>query len=103
MMGGCLMIFLQLPIWYALYSSIEVSLDLRQAPFLWIRDLTQPDRLAHLPFTIPFLGDELNVLPVVYVILTILQQKMQPMPTDPQMQQQMKMMTYLMVFFGFIF
>jgi len=104
MMGGCLMIFLQLPVWYALYSSIEVSLDLRGAPFLWITDLTQSDRLvAPLPFTIPFLGTDLNLLPFIYVILTILQQKMQPKPTDPQMQQQMRMMTFMMVFFGFIF
>jgi YidC/Oxa1 family membrane protein insertase len=104
MMFGCLMIFLQLPIWLALYNSIRYSLDLRQAPFLWISDLTQPDRLLALPFTVPFAGwTYLNVLPIVYVILTILQQKMQPKPTDPQMQQQMKMMTFMMVFFGFIF
>jgi YidC/Oxa1 family membrane protein insertase len=104
MMGGCLMIFLQMPVWFALYRTIEVSLDLRRAPFLWIEDLTQPDRLMDLPFAIPFLGwHAINVLPVIYVILTILQQKMQPKPSDPQMQQQMKMMTYMMVFFGFIF
>ncbi len=103
MMGGCLMIFFQLPVWIALYRSIEFSLDLRQASFLWITDLTKPDGLLTLPFTIPFLGNLLNVLPIIYVILTILQQKLQPKPADPQMQQQMRMMTYMMVFFGFIF
>ncbi len=103
MMGGCLMIFLQLPVWYALYSSIDFSVDLRHAPFLWISDLTQPDRLFKLPFTLPILGSDFNILPVIYVILTILQQKMQPKPTDPQMQQQMRMMTFMMVFFGFLF
>lgn len=104
MMGGCMVIFLQLPVWWALYNSIQYSLDLRQAPFLWIRDLTQPDRLFDLPFTIPFLGwTEVNLLPFIYVVLTIVQQKLQPKPTDPQMQQQMRMMTFMMVFFGFIF
>ncbi len=103
MMGGCLMIFLQLPVWWALFNSIDYSVDLRHAPFLWITDLTQPDRLLRLPFTIPFLGSDFNILPVIYVILTIFQQKMQPKPTDPQMQQQMRMMTFMLVFFGFLF
>jgi YidC/Oxa1 family membrane protein insertase len=103
MMGGCLMIFAQLPVWFALYRSIEYSLDLRHAPFLWITDLTKPDNLLTLPFSIPFLGNMLNILPILYVILTITNQKMQPKPADPQMAKQMQMMSFMMVFFGFIF
>jgi YidC/Oxa1 family membrane protein insertase len=105
MMGGCLLIFLQLPVWYALYNTIQYCLDLRHARFLWIKDLTLPDRLIpDLGFTVPIAGwHELNLLPFIYVTLTIIQQKLQPKPTDPQMQQQMKMMTFMLVFFGFIF
>ena len=86
------------------YNSISISLDLRHAPFLWIKDLTRPDHLFPLPLGLPFQGwDFFNLLPVIYVALTLLQQKMQPKPSDPQMQQQMKMMTFMLVFFGFLF
>jgi len=103
MFGGCLMIFLQLPIWIGLINTFRLAIELRQTPFLYISDLTAPDHLARLPFSIPFLGDWFNLLPVLYVAVTLINQRMMPKSDDPQMRQQQKMMTFMMVAFGFIF
>ncbi|MFQ5655748.1 MAG: YidC/Oxa1 family insertase periplasmic-domain containing protein, partial [Planctomycetota bacterium] len=103
MFGGCLMIFLQLPVWIGLINTFSLALELRQTPFLYISDLTQPDHLFELPFSLPLLGSWFNLLPVVYVILTLVNQRMMPKSDNPQMQQQQKMMTFMMVAFGFIF
>lgn len=103
MMGGCLMIFLQLPIWIGLIRTFEYSLDLRQASFLWISDLTGPDRTFDMGVDVWFFGNYLNILPVIYVILMLINQKLQPKPTDPQMQQTQRMMSFMMIAFGFIF
>ena len=102
-MAGCLMILLQLPIWWGLYSTLRYAIGLRQADFLYISDLTRPDMLFNLGFELPFLGEYLNLLPILYVILTIVNQQLQPKPEDPQMRAQFRMMTFMMVFFGFIF
>jgi len=103
MAGGCLMLFLQLPIWIGLLSTFRIAIELRQAPFLYIADLTAPDRLGELPFALPFLGSDFNLLPILYVIVTLVNQRMMPKSDDPNMRQQQKMMTFMMVAFGFIF
>lgn len=77
--GGCLPILIQMPIWFALYRSLWVSVDLYQQGFLWIGDLTTRD-----PYWI---------LPVTLVIVMFLQQKMTPTTMDPAQQ---KMMQYTM-------
>ncbi len=103
-MGGCLMIFLQLPIWFALYSTLGYAFGLRHASFLYIDDLTKPDQLFRLG--IDFFGgtfEYFNLLPVLYVIFSVINQRLQPRPEDPQMQAQYKMMTFMLVFFGLIF
>jgi YidC/Oxa1 family membrane protein insertase len=105
-MGGCLILFLQLPIWYALYSTLQYALGLRQAGFLYIEDLTRADQLFHIGLHLPWLGDFFewfNLLPILYVILTVVNQSLQPKPDDPQMRAQFRMMTFMLVFFGFIF
>lgn len=102
-MAGCLVLFLQLPIWWGLYSTLQYAIGLRQTGFLYIDDLTRPDHLFHMGFSLPFIGDYFNLLPVVYVILTVVNQRLQPRPDDPQMQAQYRMMTFMMIFFGFIF
>lgn len=77
--GGCLPILIQMPIWFALYRSLWVSVDLYQQGFLWINDLTTRD-----PYWI---------LPVTLIIVMFLQQKMTPTTMDPVQQ---KMMQYTM-------
>lgn len=103
MFGGCLFIFLQLPIWIALINTFSVAIELRQTAFLWIGDLTQPDMLFQMPFALPLLGDWFNLLPLIYVVVTLINQRMMPKSDDPQVQAQQKMMTFMMIAFGFIF
>jgi YidC/Oxa1 family membrane protein insertase len=100
---------IQMPIWIALYGAINVSIDLRGAPFLpfWITNLSAPDALfTFQPITIPILGwviDSFNLLPILMGVAFYLQQKLTPSQsktTDPQMAQQQKMM---MIMFPLMF
>ena len=108
-MGGCLPLLLQLPIFYALYAALSGMLELRNASFLWIRDLSLPDTVATLKTAVPLLGyrvgplgfTDINVLPFVMTATTLLQSKL---TSGDQTNQQGKMMTYLFpLMFFFIF
>ena len=102
-MGGCLPMFVQLPIFIALYRGIDLSIELRQAPFmLWITDLSRPDTLCHLPVMLPIVRDTLNILPIIMTISFVVQQRMQPKSADPQQAQQQKMMMFMPIVFGVI-
>lgn len=101
--GGCLPLLLQLPIFLALYSLFNNYFELRGASFLypWIRDLSSPESVLTLPFSIPFLGPELRLLPFIMLATTFVQQKISQSPG--QSQKQMKMLMYAMpLFFFFI-
>jgi YidC/Oxa1 family membrane protein insertase len=103
-LGGCLPIFLQIPVFFGLFSALRTNFDLRHAPFHgWITDLSQPDRLMRLDVTLPLIGTivYLNVLPPLMVVLWILQQKFMPTPTDPQQARMQKMMMWMPVMMGF--
>ena len=104
---GFLPMFVQMPIWIALWSAIFTSIDLRGAPFLpfWITDLSVPDRLITWPpITVPLLGWQvgaLNLLPILMGVAFYLQQKLTPMQqasaaTNPQLAQQQKIMNIMM-------
>jgi YidC/Oxa1 family membrane protein insertase len=103
-LGGCLPMFLQIPVFFGLFSALRVSFDLRQASFLWIEDLSMPDRLLRIDFNthLPFIGtiEYLNVLPPLMVVLWILQQRLMPKPTDEQAARMQKMMMWMPVLFG---
>ena len=78
-LGGCLPIFIQMPIFFGLFSALRTSFDLRQAPFMgYIQDLSRPDAL--LPwdagFSLPMVGEivSFNLLPIIMVIMWVLQQ-----------------------------
>jgi YidC/Oxa1 family membrane protein insertase len=78
--GGCLPMVIQMPFLFAYYSMLGAALDLRQAPWLWIRDLSSPD---------PW-----HLLPIGIIITMLLTQRMTPQPgMDPSQQ---KMMTFMM-------
>jgi len=66
---------LQLPIFLALFKALSHFVDLRGASFLWISDLSLPDRMATLPFSAPFLGNELNALPLLMAVVMYVQTK----------------------------
>jgi YidC/Oxa1 family membrane protein insertase len=82
--GGCLPLVIQMPFLFAFYSMLGNAIELRQAPFLWLHDLSSPDKLF--------------VMPIVIVISTYLVQKMTPNSgMDPKQQQMMTLMMPLMI------
>ena len=102
-MGGCLPMVLQIPVFFALYRMLYQAIELRHAPFfLWINDLSAPDRLFNFGFSIPFMQPPYGI-PVLTVIMgatMLLQQKMSPPPGDPT---QAKMMMLMPIVFTVIF
>jgi YidC/Oxa1 family membrane protein insertase len=78
--SGCLPMLLQMPIFFALWSAITHVIELRGEHFLWIRDLSLPDRLAKLPG-----GIDLNILPILMAGAMFMQTKItQPKTTSSQ-------------------
>ncbi|MBW2002000.1 MAG: membrane protein insertase YidC [Deltaproteobacteria bacterium] len=102
-MGGCLPMIVQIPVFFALFRVLPNSIELRHAPFfLWIKDLSAPDRLFSFPFQIPFMAPPYGI-PVLTLIMgasMFLQQKMTPTTGDPT---QAKMMMLLPIVFTFMF
>jgi YidC/Oxa1 family membrane protein insertase len=102
-MGGCLPMVLQIPVFFALYRMLYEAIELRHAPFfLWINDLSAPDRLFNFDIYIPFMHPPYGI-PVLTLIMgasMFLQQKMAPAPADPT---QAKLMTFMPILFTFIF
>lgn len=95
-MKGCLPILIQMPVFIALYSAFSESIELWQSPFIfWIDDLSKPDTVAQ----IPWLGWNLNILPLVMVVTQIAQQHFTTMVTDNQQKMIMYMMPLMMLLF----
>ena len=74
-LSGCLPMFLQMPIFIALFQAISHFIELRGQRFLWIKDLSMPDRLSQLPVSLPILGNDLNLLPIVMAVAMYAQTK----------------------------
>ena len=103
-LGGCLPLLLQMPIFFALYQVLMRSVALRGANFLWIKDLSEPDRLFMLPFSLPILGNEFNILPILMTIGMFVQQKFTMAKTSGEAAEQQKIMLIIMpLMFGVIF
>ena len=111
---GCLPMFLQMPIWIALYGVLQSTFELRQAPFFygwtWIHDLSQPDYLIHFThaFTLPFgiTMHGFNLVPVLLAAAMAAQSQFMPKPVaaTPEQIQQQRMMQWLSpVMFLFFF
>jgi YidC/Oxa1 family membrane protein insertase len=75
-----LIVLLQLPILVALFHVLGSAFELHKAPFLWIETLAEPDKLFALGFTIPFLGEYFNLLPVIMALSTLVALKLSPTP-----------------------
>ena len=106
-LSGCLPMLLQMPIFIALYQALMKSIELRNASFLCIQDLSSPDAVR-IPFTLPLVGNSINILPLVMVGAMVFQQKMSSKTmgsavTDEQRQQQKMMLILMPIMFGFIF
>lgn len=104
-LGGCLPMFLQIPVFIGLYRALGISFDLRQAPFMgWIHDLALPDRVLTLDFNthLPFVGTihYLNILPLIMVVLWVWQQRLMPTPSDEQAARMQRMMMFMPIMMG---
>lgn len=100
--SGCLPIALQIPVFFALYKVLFISIEMRHAPFFgWVKDLSAPDPLniitlfGAIPWDPPF-GLALGVWPILMGITMFLQQKLNPAPADPV---QAKIFLLMPVFF----
>ncbi|MDQ2901060.1 MAG: membrane protein insertase YidC [Acidobacteriota bacterium] len=88
-MGGCLPLLIQMPFLFAFYKVLAVSIEMRNASWLWVTDLSQPERIA------------IHVLPILMIITGFIMQKMTPVAGgDPNQQ---KMMAFMPLFMGFFF
>ncbi|MDX6384794.1 MAG: YidC/Oxa1 family rane protein insertase [Blastocatellia bacterium] len=79
-LGGCLPLLIQMPFLFALYSAITISIDFRQASFLWIPDLSGPE---------PYIFGFLRVLPLMFAGSMIVLQLMTPQPSADPLQRKM--------------
>jgi YidC/Oxa1 family membrane protein insertase len=119
MLSSCLPMMLQMPIWIALYASLNYNIDMRHEPFmLWIKDLTAPDAMIEFSkcYSVPLLGSligpvcSFNLLPILVSAFMFMQQKFMPKskpaqagPQSEQAAQMQKMMPYMTLFFGLLF
>ena len=94
-LGGCLPMLLQLPLLAALFIVFRSTIQLRGASFIpgWIPDLSSPDTIFYLPFSLPLYGDQFNILPILMAGSMIFQSKMTMQ--DPKQ----KAMVYIMPIF----
>lgn len=104
--SGCLPLFIQMPVFFALYKVLFVTIEMRHAPFFgWLQDLTAPDSsniftlFGLFPWDAPSLL-HLGILPIIMTITMIIQQKLNPKPTDPV---QAKMIAYMPYIFLIMF
>ncbi|MDF7801505.1 membrane protein insertase YidC [Pontiellaceae bacterium B1224] len=98
-MGGCLPMFVQIPVFIALFTVLRNAIELRYSGFLWIADLSQPENLFAGAFKIPIVGwDALNILPLLMSASMIWQQKLSSpgVAATPEQAQQQKMMMFMM-------
>ncbi len=104
-MSGCLPMLLQMPVLIAMFSFFPSAIELRGQSFLWAHDLSAPDYICTLPFTIPFYGNQVSLfcllMTIANVVYTTFTMQNQP---GGQSMPGMKWMMYLMpVMFLFIF
>ena len=108
--AGCLPIAVQIPVFFALYKVIFITIEMRQAPFFgWIRDLSAPDptNLFNLfglipfdPTQVPFIGHllVLGIWPLIMGVSMFIQMKMNPEPADPVQKQMFSWMPVIFTF-----
>jgi len=87
--GGCLPMIIQLPFLYAFYRVLSIAIELRHAPWLWVKDLSGPEMLP------------IHMLPIILVVTQFFSQKLTPAAgVDPNQQ---RMMMIMPLMFGFMF
>ena len=103
-LAGCLPMFLQIPVFFALYKVLLLAIEMRHQPFvLWIKDLSAPDPLTPvnlfglLPFDPPSMI-AIGILPIILGVTMWLQFKLNPAPMDPVQQQVFSIMPWILMF-----
>ena len=92
--GGCLPMMIQIPIFFGLFKMLGQAVELRNAKFLWVKDLSQPDTVAHLPL----LGWPINIIPLCMAATQIWLMAMTPKTGDAT-QRRVMMFTPLIFLF----
>lgn len=103
--SGCLPMLLQMPVLIAMFCFLPSAIELRGQSFLWAHDLSAPDYVLSLPFTIPFYGDHVSLFCLLMTIVNIVYMRvsMQSQPQSAGMPG-MKVMQYIMpIMFLFMF
>ncbi len=98
-LGGCLPMLLQYPIIIALWQFLQQSIEIRQQGFLWANDLSAPDVILQLPFSIPLYGDYVAGFTLLMGLSLVLQMKIQATPMTGA---QGKILMYVMPVFLFV-
>jgi YidC/Oxa1 family membrane protein insertase len=103
-LAGCLPVFIQMPIFFALYKVLMLTIEMRHQPFVgWIQDLSVPDPLTPvnlfglLPFTPPHII-AIGVLPIILGVTMYIQFKLNPPPPDPVQAQMFSIMPWVLMF-----
>ena len=101
-MMGCLPLVLQIPIFISFYQVLSEAVELKGANFiLWIRDLSEPDRLFSWSASLPFVGNAFNLLPILMIGSMLWQQRLTPQTAATPEQE--KIMYFMPIIFGFVF
>ena len=93
-LGGCLPMLIQIPVFFALYSTFGSAIELRHQTFIWVGDLGMPDTVANL-----FGLVDINPLAIIMVVSMLLQQHFTPSTGDPNQKKMMMFMPFIMLFF----
>ena len=97
--SGCLPMMIQIPIFFGLFTMLRQAVELRNASFLWVRDLSQPDTVGHLPG----LGWPINILPLIMAGTSFWMTHVTPKSGDATQQRVMMFMPLIFVVFCYNF
>jgi YidC/Oxa1 family membrane protein insertase len=97
--SGCLPMLIQIPIFFGLFTMLRQTVELRNASFLWVHDLSQPDTVGH----IPILGWPLNILPLIMALTNVWMMRITPKTGDATQQRVMMFTPIIFIIFCYNF
>jgi YidC/Oxa1 family membrane protein insertase len=95
--GGCLPMLVQIPIFFGFYNMLGKAVELRNAKFLWVHDLSQPDTVARL------MGIPINPLPLLMAVTMLWQMAISPKSGDPVQQRVFMFVPLIFIYFCYNF
>ena len=96
-LSGCWPMFIQIPIFIGFYNMLGKAVELRHHGFWWVKDLSQPDTVAHLA------GIPINPLPLLMAVTMLLQMKLSPQSGDASQRKMMMFMPLIFIFMCYSF